>query len=90
MDGVVVVVAIVELVVIAIVNSIVAFVVTIRTLGSCLQYSHNELRCGAVVVMVVVIAVSYSRCSRCAFQPQEKMFLNVSFMEMMTQNPNNV
>ncbi len=23
---------------------------------------------------------------RCAFQPQEKMFLNVSFMEMMTQN----
>ncbi len=23
---------------------------------------------------------------RCAFQPQEKLFLNVSFMEMMTQN----
>ncbi len=32
----------------------------------------------------VVLDVNIS--PRCAFQPQEKMCLNVSFMEMMTQN----
>ncbi len=32
-----------------------------------------------------MMAKENKRQTRCAFQPQEKMFLNVSFMEMMTQ-----